>query len=214
MGRDGHDRYYEGYSSAPKKRKEKKSDFGTSKKFEKGFEAYEKKYGDPSNADRERQDNQEYERRKKQYEADRAASSDYAQKFIEQPSQGLSPEQRRAMQYEGERQITRARQADERKLLGEQSQRGIVGRGGVGFAQRADLRQRANEQRGGVTRDLNKLNADLALKNKAAQFSVLQGETAARQLQRQEAADKLEYDREQRRLRRNEYGQNRNFGKI
>jgi len=213
MGRDGHDRYYEGYSSAPKKRKEKKSDFGTSKKFEKGYEAYKKKFG-LSDADRERQEKEAYSKKKQQYESDRAKSADYAKKFIEQPSQGLTPEQRRAMQYEGERQITRARQADERKLLGEQSQRGIVGRGGVGFAQRADLRQRANEQRGGVTRDLNKLNADLALKNKAAEFSVLQGETAARQLQRQEAADEPEYRNERRRLLRNEYTQNRNFGKI
>jgi hypothetical protein len=110
--------------------------------------------------------------------------------------QGLTPAQRSAMQYEAERQIGRGHQAQRRQLLGEQAQRGIVGKGGVAYAQQRDLARGASEQKGQVQRDLDKLNADLALKKQAAIFAGGQGEAALAGQEREQALNELRHRNE------------------
>jgi len=138
----------------------------------------------------------------------------YAEDVIGRDVQGLTPAQRNAMQFEANKQIQRQHQAANRKLLGEQGRHGIVGKGGVGYAQQRDLQRSADESQGQVTRDLDKLNSDLALKKLAAMFNIEQGEVGQNQLDRQMAADELKLADEQKRQRRYEDQFNRSFSRV
>ena len=91
---------------------------------------------------------------------------------------------------------------------------GIVGQGGVGYAQQKDLQKLANESKGQATRDLDKLDADLRLKNIAAIFAGEQGEAAQRQLDKQLALDELKLDDERKRQRLFEDQFNRLFSRV
>lgn len=128
--------------------------------------------------------------------------------------QGLPEETRKAMQYEASKQIQRSHQAANRKLLGEQGQRGIVGKGGVGYAQQKELQKLANEAQGQATRDLNKLNEDARLKRIAAIFAGQQGEASQAQLDKQLALDELKYEEEKKRNRFYEEQANRQFSRV
>jgi hypothetical protein len=115
-----------------------------------------------------------------------------SKEFFEGPlPEGLDPEKRKALQYEANKGIQRSHQSAERKLLGDQGQRGISGKSGVGFAQQKDLYKMANEAKGGVQRDLTKLDADLAMKKLAAMYAGGEGEASQAQLDRQIAADEI-----------------------
>jgi len=138
----------------------------------------------------------------------------YAEDVLNRDIQGLDPIKKNALQYEANRMIDRGHQAAERKLLGEQSQRGIVGRGGVGYAQQRDLQRMANDQRGTAQRDLQKLDSDLALKKLAAMFNVEQGEALQSQLDRQLALDELHLSDERRRQRAQEERFNQLFNRA
>jgi hypothetical protein len=118
------------------------------------------------------------------------------QSFINQEQTGLTPKQRSAMQYGAESDIDREHQAAQQTLLGEQGRRGIMGRGGVGYAQQRDLQRMAQEARGGVTRDLDKLNADMALKKQAAIYSGGAAEASQADLDRQIFQDEARYNQE------------------
>ena len=118
------------------------------------------------------------------------------------------------MQYEAQRNIERQHQNAQRKLLGEQSRHGIVGKGGVGYAQMNDLQRLANESQGQATRDIEKLNADLAMKKLAAMFNIEQGEATQNQLDRQMAIDELDLERERKRQRFFEDQFNRLFSRV
>lgn len=131
----------------------------------------------------------------------RQEGREYGLDFLNQKVPGLDPEKRKALQYEAHRGIDRSSQEAERRLLGDQSRRGIVGKGGVGYAQQRDLQRLANDSRGQVDRDLTKLDSDLSLKNMAALFNVEQGEAAQSQLDRQSAANELQLSDEKRRQR-------------
>ncbi len=123
------------------------------------------------------------------------------EEFFKRDIEGLSPEKRQAMQYEANKQINRQQHADRRRLLGEQSQRGILGKSGVAFAQQKALAKQGLEEKGAVHRDLDKLNSDLALKKLAAVFNVGQGEGIQSHLDRQAAMDQLQLAQEKRRQR-------------
>lgn len=138
----------------------------------------------------------------------------YAEEVLNRDIEGLKPEQRNAMQYEANKQIKRAHQSANRKLLGEQSQHGIVGKGGVGYAQQRDLQRLANEAQGAATRDLDKLNADLALKKLAAMFNIEQGEAAQSQLDKQLAVDQLQVENERKRQKYYEDQFNRLMSRV
>jgi hypothetical protein len=138
----------------------------------------------------------------------------YAEEVLGRDVQGLTPAQRNAMQFEANKQIQRQHQSANRKLLGDQGQHGIVGKGGVGFAQQKDLQRLANESQGQATRDIDKLNADLALKKLAAMFNIEQGEVAQNQLDKQMAVDELKLSDEQKRQRYFEDQFNRLFSRL
>lgn len=144
----------------------------------------------------------------------RAEGKQYAEDVLSRDVQGLSPKQRNAMQYEANRQIKRASQSANRRLLGEQSRHGIVGRGGVGYAQQRDLERLANEARGQSIRDIDKVDQDLALKKLAAMFNIEQGEASQSQLDRQMAMDQLNLENERKRQRHMENQFERLFSRI
>ena len=114
---------------------------------------------------------------------------------------GLDPAKRQAMQYEANKGIQRSMQSANRKLLGDQASHGIVGKGGVGYAQQRDLQRMGAEAQAGVHRDLDKMNADLRMKNLAATFAGGQGEAAQAQLDKQLALDELNLNDERKRQR-------------
>lgn len=111
--------------------------------------------------------------------------------FLNKEVQGMDPKTRDALQYEAYNNIHKGHQSANRKLLGEQGQRGIVGKGGVGYAQQRDLLKMANEAQGAADRDLTKLDRDLALKKQAAIFAGGQGEATQSQLDNQRAIDEI-----------------------
>ncbi|SRR5260221_5467965 len=131
----------------------------------------------------------------------RGRGREYAQEVMGRKIEGLDPNQRRAMQYEANRGINRAAETANRELLGNQAKRGILGRGGVGYAQQRELQRLASEARGGVHRDLDKLNADMTEKRRAQQFGIESGEAAQHQLDRQIAQDEINLEKERKRQR-------------
>ena len=126
-----------------------------------------------------------------------------AEKFF--PHEGMDPRVRQAMQFQANKEAQRERQAAERRLLGEQSQRGILGKSGVAYAQRRDLATKENEARAQARQHLDVMNAEQAMKNTAARFAAGQGEAAQRGLSRQQAladiAAKKEHKREKKYLK-------------
>lgn len=133
--------------------------------------------------------------RRKAEEEGRARDEAYFGKNI----QGLTPEQKSAMQYEANKQIKRNVQGLNRQLLGEQGRHGIMGRSGVAYAQQRDLAKMGQEAMGQSQRGLEQLNADMALKKLAAIYAGGKGEAAQTMLERQRAEDRAELEREKRR---------------
>lgn len=127
---------------------------------------------------------------------------------------GLDPQVKSAMQYEANKAIQRGHQASNRKLLGEQSQRGITGKGGVGYAQQKDLMRMAQDAQAGVDRDLTKLDKDLELKKMAAIYAGGEGQASQDQLDKQLALDELQLAEEKRRAKTWEDKFNQVFNRI
>lgn len=144
----------------------------------------------------------------------RREGRNYAEEVMSRNVEGLTPQQRQAMQYEASQRIDRDLQRAQRNLLGEQGRRGIGGRSGVAFAQRRDLARAAQEQEGQAQRDLNRLNSELALKKLAAMFNIEQGEAAQSQLDRQLAIDELTLNEEKKRQRALEDRMNQLFSRL
>jgi hypothetical protein len=180
------------------------------KDYEAGSPAREKEAADFRKSQIAERSKEAQQERNQAYQQGRARSEELFNRNV----QGLTPEKRNALQYEANRDISRNQQAAQRRLLGEQSRRGIRGKGGVGFAQELELERLGNEARGGVQRDLDKLNSDLALKKLAAMFNVEQGEAAQSQLDRQLAADELDLMEERKKQRNYEDQFNRLFSRI
>lgn len=121
--------------------------------------------------------------------------------FLKESVEGLNPQHKQALQYEANKGIKRSYQNANRKLLGEQSQNGIGGQGGVGFAQQMSLQDMARQNQGQVTRDINKLDNDVALKRQAQIFAGGEGEAAQAMLDNQIAEDELNLMDERKRQR-------------
>lgn len=134
--------------------------------------------------------------------------------FLAKEVEGLDPATRQALQYEANKGIQRSHQSANRKLLGDQASHGIVGKGGVGYAQQRDLQKMADEAYGGARRDLTKLDKDLALKKKAAIFAGGQGEASQSQIDKQMAIDELQLADEKKRQRNFEDQFNRLFSRV
>ncbi len=122
--------------------------------------------------------------------------------FFSKDVQGIDPKKRKAMQYEANKMIQRGQQSANRKLLGDQATHGILGKGGVAYAQQRDLHQRGEEAKAGVHRDLEKLNSDLATKKQAAIFAGGEGHASQAQMDRQLAIDELQLAKERKRQRK------------
>jgi hypothetical protein len=152
---------------------------------------------------------------KRRREAELAGREDLKQ-FLGQDVQGLSNKQRQIMQYEANKRVQDAYHQENRRLQGEQSRHGLVGKGGVAYSQQRNLQKIGQEARGQAARDLHKLDADLALKKLAAIFTGGKGEAAQSQLDRQTAQDQLELADEKKRLRDWEYQMRKNnvFGRV
>lgn len=127
---------------------------------------------------------------------------------------GLGDEKRSALKYEASRNIDRSLQKADRKLLGEQSRRGIVGKGGVGYAQRRDLHNMALEAQGGAQRDLTNLDEETRMKQLAQIFAAGQGEASQAMLDEQKAIDQLEHEEERKRQREFEDQVNRRWNRV
>lgn len=139
----------------------------------------------------------------------------HAEELLNDPSiVGMDPKRYKTMQYEANKQIQRAHQSANRKLLGEQGMRGVTGKGGVGYAQQRDLMRMADEAYGQSTRDLNKLNDDLRMKKIASIFAGEQGEAAQAMLDKQLAQDQLNYEEERKKNQLWEDYFNRQFSRI
>lgn len=134
--------------------------------------------------------------------------------YADESIEGLNPKVRQAMQYEANKGIQRSMQSANRKLLGEQGQHGITGKGGVGYAQQRDLQKLGMEAQGGVHRDLDKLHHDLRMKNVAAHFAGGQGEAAQGQIDKQMALDELNLKEEKKRQRLLEDQIYRQFSRV
>jgi hypothetical protein len=190
----------------------KKADFKQEKMdWEKGRPAREKEVTDFQQSQVKEQANQSAEDRKKAYGEGRKRIQDL---YNDQSIQGMDPEKRQALQYEANKGIQRSLQSAERNLLGDQGKRGIVGKGGVGYAQQRDLRRGAMEAQAGAQRDISKQNADLRLKNIAATYAGEQGEAAQGQLDKQMAMNQLQLSEEKKRQRNMEDQLNRLFSRV
>jgi hypothetical protein len=150
--------------------------------------------------------------------ADRQAARESGRKdteeFFKKDIQGLDPEKRKALQYEANKGIQRGVQSANRKLLGEQSQHGIVGKGGVGYAQQKDLQRLGIDAQNQANRDLTKLDSDLALKKLAAIYSGGEGHASTAGLDKQMALDELQLAEEKKRQRNFEDQFNRLFSRV
>ena len=114
---------------------------------------------------------------------------------------GLDPEKKKALQYEANKGLKRSYQSANRKLLGEQAQHGIQGKGGVGFAQQMALQDMARQSEGQISRDITKIDRDLAFKKLAALFTGGEGEASQHLLDNQLAQDELDLNDERKRQR-------------
>lgn len=141
------------------------------------------------------------ERAKQERSASREEGWKHGEDIMSRKTVGLDPEVRRSLQFEANKGIQRNMQSANRRLLGDQGQRGITNKSGVAYAQQRDLQKLGNEAQGQAERDLTKLDKDLELKNKAAIFNVSQGEAAQTNLDRQKAADDLHLYDERKRAR-------------
>lgn len=162
--------------------------------------------------------NQQVADKTQQSKADRATSrqegKEYADEVLSRNYEGLTPEQRLQMQTESHKHVKRAAQSANRNMLGEQSQHGIVGKGGVAYAQQRDLQKRASEAEGQAMSDINKLDADLALKKLAAAFGIEQGEVSQNQLDKQMAIDEIQLNQERKKQKYYEDKFNQSFSRV
>jgi hypothetical protein len=134
-----------------------------------------------------------------------------AEQIFSKQYTGLSPEERGALQSEANKHIHRHFQTENRNLLGEQSRRGILGKGGIGFAQQKELQRLASEARGESERDINKLDIEQRNRKMLGTVGLAEGEAAQNALDRQLAENRYDHEEERKRARRNEEMANRNY---
>jgi len=152
-------------------------------------------------ADMEKRADEKAQKSKEERGVARKEGEEYMNEFFSKPQEGLTPDQKRSMQFEAKKQIQRGEQAAQRKMLGNQGMRGITGKSGVAYAQQRDLNRQAQEAHGAANRDISKYDYDVALKKQAAKYSGIQGEAAQSQLDKQMALDELKLENERKRQR-------------
>lgn len=144
----------------------------------------------------------------------RQQGREYSDDVLSRNYEGLTPQQKAEMQTQAHKQVKRSMQSSQRKMLGQQGQHGIVGKGGVAYAQQRDLEKRAADVEGERMYDINKIDADLALKKMAAAFGIEQGEAAMNQLDKQMALDELQLLEEKKKQKYYENKSDQNFSRV
>ena len=92
-----------------------------------------------------------------------------------QTAPGFRPEQAAAMQHQAYKNAQRMGQTSQRALLGEQSQRGIGGRSGIGYAQQRDINKSVAAQQAQSLRAFQRLNAEQGMANAGAGYAAEAG---------------------------------------
>lgn len=133
-----------------------------------------------------RQENLARQLREQSQVARQEAGQEFDQAFAN-PPQGLSDEQRRAMQERANRQIGSQTQNYIRQIAGRMGARGVRG-GSVANLQR-EIARTGNEALGDFQRRLEEMNADQVLRKIAGRFALQEGAAAQTALDRQAAAD-------------------------
>jgi len=136
----------------------------------------------------------------------------YGEEFLGRDIQGLTPTQRRSMEESAQKKLNRESQGLQRRLLAQQGSRGV--RGGAAYAQQADLARATGEAQQQYMRDIDQMDADIALKKLGALFGIEQGEAAQSQLDRQLALDMARMDEERKRQRPYETKFNDYFSRV
>lgn len=144
--------------------------------------------------------------------ASRESGRKRAEEFLGREFQGMTPRERQTYEESHNRDLDRELQSQERKLLANQSRKGI--RGGVAFAQRSELDRNAADLRREAHRDLDKLDYETKLKNKASTFAIEEGEAGQDFLDRQIAEDKKRAEEEMKRLTKYDQQIARNLNRI
>ena len=98
------------------------------------------------------------------------------------------------MEESAKYKLNREMQGHQRRLLAQQGSRGV--KGGAAYAQQADLARAGQEAQGQYMRDIDQMDADVALKKLGALFGIEQGEAAQSTLERQLALDMARMDDE------------------
>ncbi len=144
----------------------------------------------------------------------REEGKEYAESFLKSDVQGLDPKEKAAMQYEANKQVKRSQQAASRKLLGQQSAYGVGGKSGVAYAQQRDLQKMGQESQAQNLRDIDRLDKETALKNKAAMMAIIQGEASQDALDRQIALDMLKLEEEKKKQKYYQNKSDKNFSRV
>ena len=98
------------------------------------------------------------------------------------------------MEERGMEGIDREVQGLQRQLVSNQGRRGM--KGGVAYAQQADLARMGNQSKRELQRDIEDRNQDMSLKRMAATYAAGQGEVTQRQTDRQLALEQSELEKE------------------
>lgn len=204
-----------GYHKAKREKKRLARQVGELDKKEEGFSQKQQEYDKNQQQTQMTQANERAQQmgedRKKHYAEGRERIQSL---FNDESIHGLDPEKRKAMQYEANKQIQRQHQSANRRLLGDQGMHGVVGKGGVGYAQQRDLQRLADESYGQSRRDIDKMDSDQRMRNLAAIFAGEQGEASQGQLDKQLALDELKLDEERKRQRNFENQFSRLFSRV
>jgi len=190
-----------GHIKARRQKKENQRQAEDLKKQQDQFSEGTKAREAQESADMEKKASEKAQKSKEERGIARKEGQEYMDEFFSRPQEGLTPDQKRSMQFEAKKQIQRGEQSAQRKLLGNQGMRGVTGKSGVAYAQQRDLQRQSSELQGAAQRDVNKYDYDLAMKKQAAKFSGEQGEAAQASIDKQLALDELRLENERKRQR-------------
>lgn len=110
--------------------------------------------------------------------------------YLNREYKGLGTQQRNNLQETANAQIARDIQGYDKRLLGQQGKRGVMG--GAAYAQRADLARIGTEAQQQVQRDISSLDAEAAKQKLAQAYNIETGAVGQEAFRQQGAKDLLE----------------------
>jgi hypothetical protein len=127
------------------------------------------------------------QREKFQADKERQGYRQEAREDVTQDFQGLTDQQRRALQESANAQINKMLQSEGRRIASASGGRGV--RGGTSIAPQIDLSRRGLEAQSQVQRDLVERDTDLAMRRLAAYLANIEGRSAQQLLRRGQFLD-------------------------